>query len=148
MLVLEIYTTLLLRKGAKMRQQRRILNFIKQSNIALFYLVTIFSVLIMPFNFTLGVVLGGLLVTVNFKLMCRSIEEALTPPHYTPIGPALIKHYLRFMVSVIIISGLIIGGFVHPLGLVIGLSVVVISFLLAAFRESVRVFRKSGSGGK
>lgn len=131
-----------------MRQQRRILNFIKHSNIALFYLTTIFSVLTMSFNFTLGVLLGGLLVTVNFKLMCNSVEEALSPPHYTPIGPALVKHYIRFMVSVIIISGLIVLGVVHPLGLIIGLSVVVISFLLAAFRESVRLFIKSGSGGK
>lgn len=124
-----------------MHAVRRILNVIKHTSIGLFYLTTIFTIFNASLPFTLGVVLGGLLVTINFHLMCRSVEKALTPPHIMPMQPALVKHFVRFTVSSVIIIAAIISGLVHPLGLIIGLSVIVASFMLAAFVETIRLFR-------
>lgn len=124
-----------------MKAERRILEFVKNSNIALFYLALIFTVFTTPIPFALGVIAGGLLVTINFHLMCKSVKEALAPPHKTDMSPALIKYFLRFGVSIAIISMLIIKNCVHPVGLIIGLSIVVVSFFIAAFRESVRIIK-------
>jgi hypothetical protein len=45
------------------------------------------------------------------------------------------KYYIRFLVSAIVIFILIAGQLVNPLGLVIGLSVVVASMFVAALNE-------------
>jgi hypothetical protein len=80
-------------------------------------------------------VAGGLIVTTNFHLLYRSLREALTPPHQTSMRGALGKYYMRFIVSGVIIFMLIAGHVVNPLGLIIGLSVVVASIILATLNE-------------
>lgn len=124
-----------------MSAERRILNFIGNTSIAFFYMTTVCGFIIAPLSFALGILAGGILVTVNFHLMRRSIEKALIPPHTINVGSALLKHFLRFVGSIAIIAILIIGNYVHPVGLIIGLSVIVASFLLAAFRETLRLFK-------
>jgi hypothetical protein len=125
-----------------MNAERRILNFIQNTSIALFYVAIIFGFITTPLPFALGILAGGLLVTVNFHLMYRSLREALTPPHTTNVASALTKHFLRFTASVIIITALIAGGYVHPGGLIVGLSVIVAAFMLAALRETLRILFK------
>jgi len=124
-----------------MKAVRRILSVIQHSSMGFLFLALIFTVFSTPLSFSLGVVLGGLLVNVNFHLMCRSVREALTPPHRMPMQPALIKHYVSFAVMVAIITAAIICGWVHPLGLIFGLSTVVAGFMTAAFVETVRIFK-------
>lgn len=122
-----------------MNEERRILNFTKHTSVALFYLAIIFSVFNASIPFTLGVFLGGLLVTVNLHLMCKSVKKALVTPYSADINPVLTKHFIRFAVSLVVISALIIQGYIHPVGLIAGLSVVVASFSLAAFNEILRI---------
>jgi hypothetical protein len=88
---------------------------------------------------------GGLIVTVNFHLLYRSLKEALTPPHVTETRVVLGKYYLRFAVSGVIIFVLIADHFVHPLGLIIGLSVVVTSIFLATINEVRRIIFKEAT---
>jgi len=52
------------------------------------------------------------------------------------------KYYLRFMASAFVIFLLIAGGVVNPLGLVIGLSVVVVSIMMATIREVKKIIFK------
>jgi hypothetical protein len=54
----------------------------------------------------------------------------------------LVKYYIRFAVSGLIIFFLISGGHVHPLGLFVGLSVVVASIFLAALCEVKKLIFK------
>jgi len=122
-----------------MRAVRRILNVIKHSSIGFLFLAIIFTVFSTSLSFSSGVLLGGLLVISNFYLMCRSVEKALTPPHRMPMQPALIKHYVNFAIMVGIITAAIICGWVHPLGLIVGLSTIVAGFMTAAFVEAVRI---------
>jgi hypothetical protein len=68
-------------------------------------------------------------------LLARTLRRALTPPQLASHNVVLAKYYLRFLVSGFIIFLLIAGRVVHPVGLVIGLSVVVTSILLATMRE-------------
>jgi hypothetical protein len=86
-------------------------------------------------GFARGVLFGGLLVTVNFHLLARTLKKALTPPHLASHNAILAKYYMRFIASGIIIFILIAGHFVNPLGLIVGLSVVVASIILATLLE-------------
>jgi hypothetical protein len=86
-------------------------------------------------SFAAGILLGGLIVTVNFHLLARTLRKALTPPHLASHNVVLAKYYLRFVISGFIIFALIAGHIVNPIGLVIGLSIVVFSIILATMIE-------------
>ena len=85
---------------------------------------------------------GGLIVTINFHLLHRTLQKALRPPHLASHHAVLAKYYLRFTVSAVILFILISRRLVDPLGLFVGLSVVVASIMLATVRELKRLIFK------
>jgi hypothetical protein len=95
-----------------------------------------------PPAFAKGIAAGGLIVTINFHMLYRTLKKSLTPPHLTSHNVVLVKYYIRFAVSGLIIFFLISGGHVHPLGLFVGLSVVVASIFLAALCEVKKLIFK------
>ncbi|NVM22111.1 MAG: ATP synthase subunit I [Desulfobacterales bacterium] len=122
-----------------MRIERRLLRFITWTNWILFLTVTIAGFILTPGPFAWGILAGGLIVTVNFHLLYRSLRQALTPPHRAKMTVVLGKYYLRFLVSAVIIYVLIADHYVDPLGLIIGLSVVVASIFMATLNEIRRI---------
>ena len=122
--------------------QQRILIFVKRANWILFAAASIMTFILLPANYARGVFFGGLLVTINFHLLARTLKKALTPPHLSSHNVVIAKYYLRFIGSGFIIFVLIAGHFVHPVGLVIGLSVVVFSIILATLREFTKLIFK------
>lgn len=115
--------------------QKRLLIFVTRSNWVLFAIASILGLLLFPIKFACGIFFGGLIVTVNFHLLYRTLKKALTPPHVASQNVVMAKYYFRFIVSGAIIFFLIKGHIVEPVGLVIGLSVVVASIMLATMRE-------------
>ena len=115
--------------------QKRLLKFITLSNWALFVFFSLGGWLLATPGFARGVFFGGLLVTVNFHLLARTLKKTLTPPYLSSHNVILAKYYLRFIASGIIIFILLAGHFVNPLGLIVGLSVVVASIMLATLLE-------------
>ena len=125
--------------------EQRILNFVTRANWVIFAAATAMGGLLAPFDFALGIFCGGLIVTVNFHLLARTLRGALTPPHLASHHVVLAKYYLRFAVSGFVIFILIAGRLVAPVGLVIGLSVVVVSIMLATVRELKKlIFKEAG----
>ena len=125
-----------------MEIQQRILKFVTRTNWILFAAASIIGFLLFPANYARGLFFGGLLVTVNFHLLARTLRTALTPPHLSSHNVVIAKYFLRFIVSGFIIFVLIAGHFVHPVGLIIGLSVVVFSIILATLREFTKLIFK------
>ena len=125
-----------------MEIQQRILKFVTRTNWILFATASISGFLLFPANYARGLFFGGLLVTVNFHLLARTLRSALTPPHLSSHNVVIAKYFLRFIVSGFIIFVLIAGHFVHPVGLIIGLSVVVFSIILATLREFTKLIFK------
>ncbi|MEE4601486.1 MAG: ATP synthase subunit I [Desulfobacteraceae bacterium] len=125
-----------------MEIQQRILIFVTRTNWILFAAASIIGFLLFPANYARGLFFGGLLVTVNFHLLARTLRTALTPPHLSSHNVVIAKYFLRFIVSGFIIFVLIAGHFVHPVGLIIGLSVVVFSIILATLREFTKLIFK------
>lgn len=128
-----------------MRIEKRLLKFITFTNWILFFGVTISGFILAPGPVAWGILAGGLLVTINFQLLYRSLRQALTPPHITDTRVVLGKYYIRFFLSASIIFVLIADHWVNPLGLIIGLSVVVTSFFIATFNEIRRVIFKEAA---
>lgn len=125
-----------------MEIQKRILIFVTRSNWILFLAASILGFMLSPADFARGVLFGGLLVTVNFHLLAGTLRKALTPPHLTSHSIVIAKYYLRFIGSGFIIFILIAGNYVNPVGLVIGLSVVVCSIMLATLCEITKLIFK------
>ncbi len=118
-----------------MEIQQRILKFVTRANWILLFAASILGFALLPPDVAKGILFGGLIVTINFHLLSRTLKTALTPPHLSSLSSVLAKYYLRFIVSGFIIFVLISGHYVDPLGLFIGLSVVVVSITMATTCE-------------
>ncbi len=117
-----------------MQIQQRILKFVTWTNWVILFIAGIAGITMLPPDFAKGIIFGGLIVTINFHLLYRTLKNALTPP-YLSSHTVIAKYYLRFIVSGFIIFVLIAKHIVNPLGLFIGLSVVVVSIMLATAFE-------------
>ena len=118
-----------------MEIQQRILTFVTRTNWILFVVASVAGFLLFPAGYAKGILCGGLLVTINFHLLARTLRSALTPPHLSSHNVVIAKYFVRFIASGFIIFILIAGHFVNPLGLIVGLSVVVASIILATLLE-------------
>ena len=125
-----------------MEIQLRIIKFVTRSNWVLFGVTSILGFSLLSSQAGLGIFFGGMLVTINFHLLAKTLKKALTPPHLASHNLVLAKYYLRFLISGFIIFLLIAGHIVHPIGLVIGLSIVVFSIILATACEVKKLFFK------
>ncbi|MBN1931473.1 MAG: ATP synthase subunit I [Desulfobacterales bacterium] len=121
---------------------QRLLKFVTLTNWILLFIVSILGISLTPFDFAKGIMFGGLIVTVNFHLLSRTLKKSLTPPHLSSHRVVLAKYYLRFAVSAFILYLLISKHFVDPLGLFIGLSIVVFSITLATILELKKLILK------
>ncbi len=122
--------------------QNRILTFITRANWLVFAAVSVGGLILASPKMLWGILFGGFIVTINFHLLSRTLKKSLKPSNLTSHNVILAKYYLRFILSGFIIFILISGHYVHPLGLFIGLSVVVASIMLATLRELKNLFFK------
>ena len=125
-----------------MEIQQRIIKFVTRSNWILFGIASILGFVLLSRHVALGILFGGLLVTINFHLLAKTLKKALTPPHLASHNLVLAKYYLRFLISGFIIFLLIASRIAHPVGLVIGLSIVVLSIVLATVYEIKKLIFK------
>ena len=116
-------------------KQCSIVKFVTISNWIIFFLLGVSGFLIFPLKVALGIILGGLIVVVNFYLLAKTLKNAFIPSNLSSHRIILAKYYSRFIISGVIIFFLIATHSVHPLGLLIGLSVVVASIFLVTMRE-------------
>ena len=125
-----------------MEIQQRLVQFITRLNWILFALASLIGLVVSSPDFARGIVFGGLIVSLNFHLLSRTLKNALTPPHLSSYNVILAKYYVRFIASGFIIFVLLSRHYVDPLGLVVGLSVVVASMMLTTLYEIKKLVLK------
>lgn len=130
-----------------MQDLSKIIGFITKSNWLLLAGAGGASLALGSREVYLGVILGGLIVAVNFHVLQRTIHNNLSPERVSEKGSSLLgnvlaKYYIRFMISGILIFLLISNHIVHPLGLLAGLSVVVASIFLATMLVLTKILFK------
>jgi len=130
-----------------MQDLEKIVNFVTRTNWLLLIATSSLALMTTPTEVSLGVLLGGLIVAVNFQLLKKTVVNNFRPDVVSEkggsfIGNILVKYYIRFVISGGLIFLLISNHIVHPLGLLAGLSVVVASMFLATVLELTRLFFK------
>jgi hypothetical protein len=125
-----------------MEIQTRLVKFVTHANWILLFAASMLGLIFSPPAFARGIIFGGLIVTINFHLLYRTLKKVLTPPHLASLNVILSKYYIRFIVSGLIIFVLISKSYVDPIGLFIGLSIVVVSITLATMCEFKKLISK------
>ncbi len=128
-----------------MEIQQRLLKFVIRTNWILLSIASIIGLVVSPPDFASGIVFGGLIVTLNFHLLYRTLKKAFRPSHLVSHNVVIAKYYIRFIISGFIIFVLISGHYVDPLGLVIGLSIVIASITLATISELTKLIFKEAT---
>jgi hypothetical protein len=103
-------------------------------------------------EFALGVLLGGLVVVVNFHLLHHALKGTLEPLARNPQAGAsrakaffAARQLLRFFALLAIIFFLVTRGWVDIFGLLVGLSTVVLTLMLAALNELIKLKNKEAN---
>ena len=102
-------------------------------------------------EFALGVLVGGLVVVVNFHLLHQALKGMLEPLAAHPQEGSRAKAFfaarqlLRFFVLLAIIFLLVGQGWVNIFGLLVGLSTVVLTLMLAALHETIKLKNKEAN---
>lgn len=125
-----------------MNTQKRILHFISYCNWLLLITASAIGFSQFSLQIGLGILAGGLIVTINFHLLAKTLKKALTPPHIASVRGVLAKYYIRFIITALIIYLLMVSRRVDPMGLIAGLSVVVASMFLATLNELRQLITK------
>jgi phosphatidylglycerophosphate synthase len=103
-------------------------------------------------EFALGVLVGGLVVVINFHLLHQALRGTLGQIANHPEEGAsqarawfAARQLLRFFVLLAIIFLLVRQGWVNIFGLLVGLSTVVLALMLAALHESIKLKNKEAN---
>jgi len=103
-------------------------------------------------EFALGILVGGLVAVINFHLLHQALkgmlEQAAGSPEETR-GQAkaffAARQLLRFFALLFVIYLLVGQGWVDIIGLVVGLSTVVVTLILAAIVEVIKLKNKEAN---
>jgi hypothetical protein len=103
-------------------------------------------------EFALGILVGGLVAVINFHLLHQALkgmlEQAAGSPEATR-GQAkaffAARQLLRFFALLFVIYLLVGQGWVDIIGLVVGLSTVVVTLILAAIVEVIKLKNKEAN---
>ena len=99
-------------------------------NWLILLLMSSISFFVLSNSLTLGIILGGLVIIINFNILQHTIHSAFSPEGImTGKMTVIFKYYMRLLALGIIIYVLVTNGWVDPIGLAIGLSTVVISIV-------------------
>jgi len=102
-------------------------------------------------EFALGILVGGLVVVINFHLLHYALRSTLGQmAHHPQEGPRAKAFFagrqlLRFFVLLAIIYLLVRHGWVDIFGLLVGLSTVVLTLMLAAINETIKLKNKEAN---
>jgi len=84
---------------------------------------------------TYGVLAGGLLVIFNYRWLGRSLQNLIGDPQLHVVKGFKRNYLFRLIVVVSAIYLLLVRGGVHPLALVVGLSVVVLNLMITTIKR-------------
>ncbi len=109
-----------------LQQRLEIFNWVM---LGVFVLVSAF---LFSSKFTLGVLLGGLISIVNYHWLYRDVKMVFQHLNDRAKSRIMFKYYIRFGVTAIVLFFIVSSQIVDVIGLLIGLSTVIINIVLTA----------------
>ncbi len=124
----------------------KLYKYFKTLNLLVLLVLISASYFLFGRSVSLGVVAGGVLIMGNFTILQHSIRKAFSSQEFNPRQKAniIMKYYLRLLCLGIIMFILIAKGWVHPIGLVIGLSTLVFTIICLGLSRSLMTNSKEG----
>jgi len=86
-------------------------------------------------NFTLGILLGGLISIANYYWLYLSLRKAFQQLSDRTKTTVMVKYYIRFAVTGVVLYLVITQTPANVIGLLVGLSVVVINIIVSTVIE-------------
>ncbi|MFO8089076.1 MAG: ATP synthase subunit I [Desulfatiglandaceae bacterium] len=128
-------------------EHREIIGFIKTFNWIALFVLGAASFLLMGTTFTSGLIFGGLLIILNFSIFERSIRLAFSTSSGFRFrkATAIVKYYIRLILMGVVIYILLKHAWVHPVGLLLGLSIVVISIIALGIKLLMKTFPREAA---
>lgn len=116
-------------------------------NWILLLIMTLVSGLLISPYFAKGLFIGGLIANISFILLKKDITRVLSGPLNAAKGRFLIKYYIRLTVLTLILFFLVRYRSINLVGLLVGLSTVVISIgiMVAGAAKKVALTAKEAS---
>lgn len=115
-------------------------------NLATFAVLSLGAFIFAPVQSAISVAVGGAIALLNFRLLERSICRSLMPQMVQKrpvLGKALMKYYIRFAATAVAIILLVRQGLVEPLGLLVGLSVVVVTIFIWGALHARKLYKEA-----
>jgi len=105
---------------------------IEITNWIILAVLFISSLIFAPGKFALGILLGGFISIINFYWLGRNLQNVFKNlgDKGNIKGPVMVKYYIRLAITAVAIYFLITGDTVNVVGLLVGLSVVVIGIII------------------
>jgi hypothetical protein len=109
---------------------------IKAMNWIILLILGVAGFYLMSPAFTLGIILGGLIIIINFNVLQRTIRNSFGPDGVLSVkgNTIVVKYYFRLAILGIIIYILVTHDWVDPVGFTVGLSTIVLSIFYFGIR--------------
>ena len=108
---------------------------IELRNLVILGIMLIASLLAMPWRFTLGILLGGIISIVNLYWLGRDLRVIFSNLSGRAKSAMMIRYYIRMAVTAVVLFFIITELPVDIIGLLVGLSLVVINIVVTAILE-------------
>jgi hypothetical protein len=109
---------------------------IEYRNVVILGIMLLVSLLAMPTPFTLGILGGGLISIVNLYWLGRDLRVIFSNLSGTVKSAMMIRYYIRMAATAVVLYFVITELPVDIIGLLVGLSLVVINIAITAILES------------
>ncbi len=120
----------------KIFTDERLLRHIEWTNIGLLIVSTLGAWIFFSYRIAFGVFLGGAIATVSFQILKWQLRRAFQSAGKIPRkGGLFISYYLRFLITLFVVFTVIYYGWVNPIALLVGLSLVVLSIAAVGVHE-------------
>jgi len=100
----------------------------------------VLSFVFLSYSFALGILLGGLISIANFYWLSKDLANLFQRFYDTakPKQYILMRYFMRFIVTGVVLFFVITQMPVSVIGLILGLSIVVVSVILTVLIENVK----------
>lgn len=122
-------------------QNVRIVQFLTVGSWILLAIMVVLAALIVSPWFSLSIAVGGIIAIINFYWLRRQLLQIFDMSPQAATAASQLRAFIRLGVWVMVIFVALVFGKLHPVGLLIGLSVLVINIFALT---GILLFRKGG----
>jgi len=120
---------------------------LKKRNWIILLVLSTISALLMSHTVTLGVILGGLIIIVNFNILQHTIRGAFPSEKVVKNRKSIliIKGHFRLLALGAVIYFILKLGMVDPIGLTVGLSTVVFGIVSLGISRAFKILTEEAT---